>query len=397
MEITIEEPASVWYKKFLIHRSISREPFNEDPPPHWSTDEVTYLMTRLLPKLRQASHFEVSLVWVEALKIVFRTFAHAGPMQNLGYLDIRKIGQDNTAGMTPFEITSVNATKLDRLKISEVPCRWDLVEAPSLTSLDLNQFGQCGGPSPLQFRNILRTSPRLQRLMLNGGGPFGPFGYIGPPVEMPELSQLMLSNLAMEHIELALNQFNAPNLTALIIAHLKDEPTPLIKRLTERNSFLKVQDLTFLVTNFSDEEETVVALVKWFDKLPHLRLIRAVGIESAVFHALLDDPRPHRPKTQEERSEDVMQVVQEREVLCPKLLAFSFDEQDVELAASFMEGRARLGVPFKRVFIRQGSLKKLWPAQKRRLLEVHPGPWFLNNPSYGEITQEAHEAALTYD
>ncbi|THH12801.1 hypothetical protein EW146_g7357 [Bondarzewia mesenterica] len=120
-----------------------------------------------------------------------------------------------------------HAPALRHICLNGIHADWDRTPAVNLTCLDLRRIPMNLAPTFDRFRQVLRDSPNLQKLILDGCGPKPPAGDLSridlSPILLPNLTTFVISGFSSHFSLFVLAQFHAPNVKDLTMSALAQE------------------------------------------------------------------------------------------------------------------------------------------------------------------------------
>ncbi|KAL0569496.1 hypothetical protein V5O48_012464 [Marasmius crinis-equi] len=267
---------------------------------------------------------------------------------------------------------------LSYFTVNGVHLDWNKSVLENLTTLDLRRMPVTLCPSLHRFRELLRLSPRLEKLSLDGAGPSGtPNPKHGLPViECNHLKTLVVANFTVQYIHSIISHFNAPKLLDLTFMNLfQADYGPLYEYVTSRFPTVK------LLTLYTIEllPSAVNPFVRWLNSMPNLTYLRAAALppnvlgcflyepENLVRHPLLKDqelasrmqirPDPSRSPTANRRRR--LPKAEDAKIVCPSLRVIECQRMEEGLLCDFGKSRQMMGVPVQKIYISPDMAKEM--------------------------------------
>ncbi|KAF7307051.1 F-box domain-containing protein [Mycena indigotica] len=254
----------------------------------------------------------------------------------------------------PF-LGGAHAPQLTYLSLNGVPVQWKGSILENLTTFDIRRLPSSHMPDLPRFREILNSCPRLIKLSLDGAGPrFDNLIEAHPmPVDLPLLRTLVLADFTRPYATFILSLFTARNVIDLTLMNFCGEDYSSVFTLMT-GMFPHVRLLTAYSLEFHPYFRP--AMVRWMDSMPRLAYLRTAN-QSSHFYGLFF------------REKDPM-----INPVAP-LLKF-IDCQMIEplpLLARWVQDRARLGLPIKKIYISEQLGERLNEALVRELMAAGSG------------------------
>ncbi|KIY67194.1 hypothetical protein CYLTODRAFT_12449 [Cylindrobasidium torrendii FP15055 ss-10] len=167
------------------------------------------------------------------------------------------------------------APLLNWITLSGVHFDWKMSAVGHLTCLDLRRLPLELAPTKHIYHNMLKHSPLLTRMLLDGAGPQLPKGWQDEklqPVALNQLKLLLLSNLSPQYVTNLLDCFTCPNLVDLqLICLRRVEYGPAYEQM--HNRFNKVRLFSmFEVDILPDSVEPFVRFLGTMTSVTYMRL-----------------------------------------------------------------------------------------------------------------------------
>ncbi|KAF8078908.1 hypothetical protein FPV67DRAFT_1404088 [Lyophyllum atratum] len=227
---------------------------------------------------------------------------------------------------------------LQRVSFNGVHINWNKTPFTNLTGLDIRRMPLELAPSIRRFREILSSSPALQKLCFDGAGPqlppedFRP----QPPIPLEQLKILVVGDFSAHYAHYVLSQFTAPHLRDLTLINLGGEDySPLFQLLTGRYPELKL--MTFYSIELPQIMASVTAVIKWLETLPLLTYLRLSSVPKIFLGLFIYDPRTRQYWTP-------------KQTLCPKLSIIEAQSSVLDQLLGWIPARAKLGAPVSKIY-----------------------------------------------
>ncbi|EIW52454.1 uncharacterized protein TRAVEDRAFT_135719, partial [Trametes versicolor FP-101664 SS1] len=346
----------------IQERIRSKDSTHENPPknPPITVMQIKNLLEVLKPRVRQLRTLKVFLVNIEVVEAFMDGFSNlAGPLAALENITIHRSGQpflwpkEKCAGAGGHLAFSTHPIpKLRILWLYGVTTNWNAVPFSNLSMIILRRIAFEGCPTSDRWMEMLRASPRLLKLELDGAGPqFDPksqrLGHTRP-VDLPALRDLTIGNMSCHEVMHVLGQINAEHVRILVLVSLTTHDYGhLIGMLGGRFRevrLLKLHGLEIAKTDLNTERT-----VRWFESMPRLKVFAFWRTSPHVLNALLADPRDYRASGEQDKR-PAAGGGDKRPVLCPELETVRFYAQAQKDVHILAKGRKDLGVMLKRAY-----------------------------------------------
>ena len=257
----------------------------------------------------------------------------------------------------------VQATLLKYLSLNGVHVDWQHSPLRNLTTIDVRRIPLERSPGILQFRDLLRNSPALQKLCMDGAGPqwqpeLEEDACRLEPIELLELKILIVSDFSLHYASYVLSHISAPNVRDLTLMNLIGEDyTPVVAQITTR--FTNVRLLTVYSVELLDSAQTNRTLVKWLESMPQLTYLRIAQVKQVFLNAFFRDPYTFELVTEQGSSAG--------QCLCPKISILECQAVDPKVIYSWGDRRRNRGAPLKKIYIAKDIASKITRADHMML------------------------------
>jgi hypothetical protein len=383
--------------------------FNDSAAEPVTDDVMTKVMDRLAPMLPYVRMFIVLLQeWEPILTVLKRLHESgaAGGQFALERFEVHRQGDISQwpgrtfqpAGhdrhMYPF-LGGVESQPLVHFSVSGLHVDWDKSIIKNLTTLDIRRIPLSLAPTPVRFQTILRESPRLEKLSLDGAGPNGMLPPMGQPLRLDYLNTLVLAHFSPDYAEVILTYFIAPNVKDLTLMGFSQVSyANFYDSLAGR--FPKMRVLTMFAMQLATAgcERALCRALHTMPKIGYLKL-GFVGadilrlfllqpstwkIHSAIDPRLLPDFIPVRPlpdAVSPRRRVDALvpakNVDPKTDLLCPKIQAIEIQDLDATLMTPWLIGRWAGGCRVPKLFFTKGKTDPTEPLPSIHNLLPVPG------------------------
>jgi hypothetical protein len=295
----------------------------------------------VLDKLRSANHTSAPLT-IERFEL-HRT---GSPYIQLGE------GYQPSSFLLPFSLFGgAQAAMLRYLSLNGVHIDWRHSPLANLTTVDIRRIPLERSPGIIEFRDLLRNSPALQKLCMDGAGPqWQPEGDGLEAIELLELKILIMSDFSLHYASYVLSHISAPNVRDLTLMNLVGEDyTPVAAQITSR--FPDVRLLTVYSVEFFDSAHTNQTLVKWLESMPRLTYLRIARVKQVFLDAFLRNPNTFEFVTE--------QASLPEQCLCPNIYILECQAVDPKVIYSWGDRRRSIGAPLKKIYITRDIASKI--------------------------------------
>lgn len=376
MDLRINERNEKWYKD---HMHATNDASEDDHP--YTPAMIGALMDHLLRKIHLIRTLVIVVdTWPPALMVLAKLRdAGVAPAQ-LDRFELHRTGRPWLWIGPRFEpeehrdpIAFCNGRVLPRLKylcLNGVHTDWNITHISNLTVLDLRRLAMECNPTLYQFRDVLRACPNLSKLALDAAGPRWlqkDVIYTGlPPIDLHNLTILVLGDFSIEYVLYCLETFRAPNVIDLTILNMTGtDYGRLLEALTSR--FPEVQVLTLYTIELDDSVLNKRRLINWLKSMPKLAFLKAAQLKKHVLRAFLDDPRQWDGSVV-----DIFAPRADIVPVCPKLEVLEYQSLSLDLVTMFIQGRRDMNVPLKKLYIISAWFEAMKPEDKNALAGMIP-------------------------
>ncbi|KAF9270629.1 hypothetical protein L218DRAFT_849046, partial [Marasmius fiardii PR-910] len=277
-----------------------------------------------------------------------------------------------------------NVPSLSYFTLNGVHLDWNDSVLENLTTIDLRRMPVFLCPTLPRFREILKSSPLLEKLSLDGAGPGGSpnLNHGMPPIALPHLKTLVLANFTNAYIHAILTHFTAPNLRDLTFMNLfQGDYSPLYEYVTSR--FRTVKLLTLYTIEL--HPSAVDPFIRWLHSMPELVYLRLAALppdvlacflyepEHLVRHPALNDkalairmgmrPDPRRRRRPSKTPEP--------KLICPKLEIIECQRMDESLLIDFGKARTMIGASMTKIYVSPELAKNMGERVYAECKEVY--------------------------
>ncbi|KAH8119977.1 hypothetical protein DFH11DRAFT_21656 [Phellopilus nigrolimitatus] len=266
------------------------------------------------------------------------------------------------------------ATSLSHISLSGVPVDFSPAPFRNLRVFELRKLAVEHMPTLEDFLPVLQGSPQLERLLFDGACPQLSKDCVGKaglwkPVLLKNLRELTIGNLIPDYAIYVLQLIVAPELRRLALERLVNEDfTRFVEKLPGR--FPKVMVLT--VNGLGTESTT--ALLLWLQTLTNLRYLKVSRVADEFLDAFLN-------RVPESFAAGVQHKPRFVPV-CERLEVFEIvkcSSMNFQTIQRFVEGRASMQVPLRRILVPKGeldggkTLQEVWMRRTGILSSIPPG------------------------
>ncbi|KAF8274157.1 hypothetical protein EI94DRAFT_1714845 [Lactarius quietus] len=246
---------------------------------------------------------------------------------------------------------------------------WDKCPFANLTTLDLRRMPPDLGPSLKRFREMLKSSPNLRKLSLDGAGPVPPTHPTKrpvPPVLLPRLESFIIGDMPISFAVFCAGVIHAPGLRELTLLNLGgNDHAPLLQALTDKFPDLLILTLYCLNVAISASKERVMA--QWLLSMPKVKFLRIAGMQPHMFNIFSHgrfhnrDDIPLDPGPEEKAATE---ATGSRIPFCPHLEAIEVQHINTKDVIKLVRARIEFGVPLKKLYIHHQWLQKMTDQDK---------------------------------
>ncbi|KAH9178780.1 hypothetical protein EDB89DRAFT_978679 [Lactarius sanguifluus] len=319
-------------------------------------------------------------MWPPVLVLLDRLHRSSKSLRQLERVEIHRTGRpyrwdgpDYPLSDYHHALTLCNGhtSEVTSLCLNGLHLNWDKCLLANLTVLDLRRMPPDLGPSLNRFREMLKSSPGLKKLSLDGAGPVLPTRVARrplPPVFLPRLESFILGDMPIAYAVFCAGIIHAPSVRELTLLNLGgDDHAPLLKALTENFPELLILALYCLDVATTPQNARIVA--RWLLSMPKVKFLRVAGMATHMFSPFFADGRFHArddiPLVPSPEERAAIEATGPRIILCPNLEAIEVQHINTEVVIKFVRGRLEYGVPLKRLYIHCQWLQKMTDEDKK--------------------------------
>ncbi|KAI0045208.1 hypothetical protein FA95DRAFT_1521734 [Auriscalpium vulgare] len=270
-----------------------------------------------------------------------------------------------------------DAPSLNFLCLNGIHLNWDHSPMNNLTTLDLRRMPSYVAPSIARFREVLRNSPNLRKLAIDGAGPeHKPEDTtdLGPPIDLLRLTTIVFGDVTPAYAIWFNAGIRAPNVRDLTLINLiMGDYGPVLKFLTGR--FPNVVVLTLFNIEVLQTAENLRSMTQWLLSMPIVQYLRIALLKPHLFAPFLIDGRFHAEDVPlNPTPEEVARVVSsgQRIAVFPELSTLEFQHIPSAAIIGFVGRRKELGIPLDLVYINRVWLPQIKEEERKELLAVVP-------------------------
>ncbi|PPQ82645.1 hypothetical protein CVT25_007575 [Psilocybe cyanescens] len=251
------------------------------------------------------------------------------------------------------------------LSLNGVHVDWKNSPLVNLNAFDIRRMPLERVPTLERFRTILKNSPNLTKMIMDGAGPQWPKSLSDVtgllPIALPMLKVLVIGDFSVNYGTYLVAQFSAPNVLDFTLMNLLGEDcSPFFNRLT--SNLPSIRTLTIHTAEITNEQ-SAIAIFKWLRTVPHLTYLRVINVRQSFLNLLLFDSQLMRPAVSSTKS-----------LLCNKLAYLEIHSVDVSLVAVWAKKRRSLGSPLRKIYIGAETFSSLTQEQLAPLREAMRTP-----------------------
>ncbi|TEB38867.1 hypothetical protein FA13DRAFT_1724814 [Coprinellus micaceus] len=372
-----------------------------DPQP-MSVDTLRGLMGRIMPRIASVRVLIVILrEWDSVLFIVdqLRAVQFVESPMILNRLELHRNGspyiQLGAGYRGPYReamplLGGSWFPSIRHVSVSGIQLDWFHSPIQNLTILDLRKIPLNRAPSLEQFLTILRSSPGLAKLILDGAGPHFMNRRLEvidfDPIPMLNLRSVALADFSCPYMIYLFSMLYAPNVRDLTVLNLQGEDyTPFYHLMTGKLPNVRV--LTIFAAKLEEvtlEDGSVVpapgrreAVVRWLESMPNVAFFRFGTLHQNYLDCFLADPRKIPEKDR---------LYPQNTVILPNLRILEWQRMDVREVVEWANKRKALGVVLNKMYLNQATADLIHAdrqvaAELKNTIEP-PGNIFLLRPGH---------------
>lgn len=352
---------------------------NDDPKSPMSMETIKLIMGKIIPRLHTVRVLIVILhEWDPLLFIVDQLRVASlidGPLV-MERLEIHRNGPPYIqlgAGYTgPYRqaiplFDGRNVPSLRTLSLSGIHIDWNNTSVGNLVALDLRKVPLNRAPTFEQFRAVLKSSPMLNKLILDGAGP----SFVGrdpsnttidyPPIPLLHLRTLALADFSAPYATYVVSQFSVPNVRDLTVLNLQGQDyTQFFLAMVGKMKEVRV--LTLFNAELLErpigpdgarepDEASRLAVVRWLESMPQIAFIRFGALHPNFLDNFLADPNSIKPKDR---------LFPENNVILPKLKFLEWQRMQPIIVINWaMARKDRFNLPLEKIYINQATAEEI--------------------------------------
>lgn len=325
---------------------------------HFNDKDMNTLLTKLFTKI---SNIRILIIVVEDWEPVLvvldklRSASRSGVPLAIERFELHRTGSpyiqlgegyQPSSYLLPIPLFgAAQTTFLRYVSLNGVHVDWRHSSLANLTTLDLRRIPLERSPGTIEFRDLLRNSPRLHKLCMDGAGPqWKQEQDVGEleAIELLELRIFIMSDFSLHYASYVLSHILAPNVRDLTLMNFVGEDyTPIVAQITSR--FAEVRILTVYSVELLDSAQTTWTLVKWLESMPLLTYLRIAQVKQVFLDAFLRDPYTFRLVSE--------QASAAGQCLCPNISILECQAVDPKVIYSWGRSRTSIGAPLKKIYI----------------------------------------------
>jgi hypothetical protein len=382
---------------------------------HILADHMRVLLESVFLKLEQIRMLIIVVdTWCPAMVVLdmLRDVKYVGRAHSLQRFELHRTGTP-WAWLVPsynpiwqqnrIPLFGGHVPTLKYICLNGVSVDWNTAPFVNLTTLDLRRMPLEASPTLSKFRQMLLSSPRLWKLALDGCGPrIEPVNPTMRPVELSELTILVLGDFNLAYTLYVLSHIAAPNIRDLTLMNLtREDYWPLAVKMT--SMFKQVR----LLTMYTVEMGTILGrqkdVVKWIQSMPELCYLRIAQLVPSFLDLFLHDlavyglERPRDNTTEQPPGSssrvDNVEGLDTGRILAAKLEVLEYQSMPTAVITSFGRARLTMGVPLKKIYVNSPWVPSVTPEGQKelgsiaRLYITHPSA---STPEEQEILGSQH-------
>ena len=350
--------------------------------------EMNFLVDRLLTKIHQIRIMMLVCNNVETIETFIRRFGSAGEPENLQRYEIHRLANDPrlwparlarapsgiiTSTLAPLNVSAT--PKLRDICLNGVSIDWSRLTHLVFRHIDIRRMSAQSCPTPERWTDILRASQhRLFRLTMDAAGPQWLRAHSSPAIVMHNLHELHIAEVVPSFAKWVMESFRAPNLTTLILSNVSGaDGLELIEPFI--GAFPALKNLTMFTVPVEATPRATLALIRWFEHMPRLVILKLAAAHRIYFDALSADPSVNwHPDDiaafyKRQRDAGVPEAELRPPVLLPLLQAFLFHSQAGNQVSTFLARRNALGLRLKHVYLPLAYTRGVPEEERKRINE----------------------------
>jgi hypothetical protein len=329
----------------------------------YTGEQMEWLLDRLMPKMSQVRMFIVIVdTWPPALVVLdkLRQAGAAGVQFNIERFELHRAGTPYVwigPGFRPDVhrnpiplFGGQNVTTLHYVCLNGINVDWPNSSLLNLTTIDIRRLALEASPSLHDFREMLKKSPNLLKLALDGAGPsWDHTDMVGlRPIELPRLRILIFGNFSLSYVSYVIANISAPHVLDLTLADMNGEDyTPFISLITP--IFREVRILTLYTFEVDHTPQNLVIFSKWLESMPDLSYLRMAQLNRRMLDAFLQMTYLYDDSAGPIASTST--AVLPRQIVCPKLNIIEYQNIVTADIVEFGQKRRALGAPLRKIYI----------------------------------------------
>ena len=322
-------------------------------------EKMKELMTLITRNMNQIRELLIYVDTWEEMCSVLEVLKHSPPPRMLRRIELYRSGKPYVVFTSPSFLRAISSSfplfrgtyipSLTRVLFCGVNINYSSSNLRGLRSISLLNMAVEHMPSLEEFLSILRESPLLEELYLDGAcarAPEPSQTHQQPLVVLNHLSELMITNLIPQYARFLLSLFSAPRLKRLSLENLITQDfSSVIDSLTGKFPEVTVLGINGLQIgrNLRNPDLRYKDIfISWLRTLSKVRYLRVSNVPDLFFEAFLLD------RSGRINSHNISETP-----VCPKLEALEVLSRSVDkmIVCDFLARRSSIGFPIKDLFL----------------------------------------------
>lgn len=368
---------------------------NDNSSRPMTDQQMQAFMDRLIPKLPHLRMLIILLQEWEPVLTVLKKLSEAslrGIHIGLERFELHRLGKPFVWPGPAYQPTGHTRTLYPAFGGAQLPALryistngvhfdWDNSVLKNLTTLDIRRIPIELSPTVERFRQMLRDSPRLEKLSFDGAGPNTPAHYHNTQgaIHLPYLHTLVVANFTAYYAWQVFSHIDAPNVRDLTLMNFMGDYTILYTRLTSR--FPKVKIVTLYGITCPINPESTKAFIGFLKAMPELLYLRMASLGIDVLQTFLYDAdtlqlHPRFVGAVQEffrmkplQASDLPLTKEEVRFVAPKLTVLECEAMDADSLKKFVAARIIAGAPINKIYL-VGSMPNLTRDDLEKLASI---------------------------
>ncbi|KAI0275001.1 hypothetical protein BC834DRAFT_946818 [Gloeopeniophorella convolvens] len=347
-------------------------------------DDMDQLMSIITTKATQLRQLIIIVeIWPAVLVFLDKLYSVSRSLRHLMRIEVHRTGRPYHWGGPGYPLSRYqdaltlagdNTSHVSNICLNGIHLDWDKCALSNLSTLDLRRMPPNVGPSLRRFREMLKSSPYLKKLSLDGAGPVQPSAADMSsynPVVLPRLESFVLGDMPIPYAVFCAGLFHAPNVRDMTLLNvIGPDHGPILKALTGK--FPELIMLSLYSVELSRHSHNLRILTQFFCSIPKVKYLRLAKMQPHMLEVFAADIRlntrddiPLQPSAEE--LEHLVATIPGPVYALPWLECMEVQEVGVTSVITLARKRSECKIPLKKLYIAHHWLAKMSSEEKEQL------------------------------